>query len=58
MHVDHIRDLQAGGLDGIENMMLLDGSVNMSVGKQLNIAMSGYEPQTIFSMLRLLYEGK
>lgn len=54
MHVDHIRDLQAGGLDSFENMMLLDGSVNMSFGKQLNFQMSQYDAGTIFSLLRLL----
>lgn len=51
-HVDHTRDLQAGGLDSIDNMGLLDGSVNMSFGSQLNAGMNRFPPGTVFGSVR------
>ncbi|MBB4856675.1 hypothetical protein HNP40_004098 [Mycobacteroides chelonae] len=51
-HVDHTRDLQAGGIDAIDNMGLLDGSVNMSFGSQLNAGMNQFPPGTIFGGVR------
>lgn len=51
-HVDHTRDLQAGGTDTVGNMGLLDGSVNMSFGSQLNSRMNEYPPGTIFGGVR------
>ncbi|WP_206522101.1 MULTISPECIES: hypothetical protein [unclassified Mesorhizobium] len=35
-HVDHRVDLQLGGSDTIDNMALLDASVNTSLGSQIN----------------------
>jgi hypothetical protein len=52
-HVDHLRDLQAGGLDAVENMGLLDGSVNTSFGSQLNKGMNQLPPGTVFGGVRL-----
>lgn len=52
-HVDHTRDLQAGGLDLLENMGLLDGSVNSSFGSQLNKGMNQFPPGTVFGGVRL-----
>lgn len=52
-HVDHTRDLQAGGLDAVENMGLLDGSVNSSFGSQLNKGMNQFPPGTTFGGVRL-----
>lgn len=51
-HVDHTRDLQAGGLDSVDNMGLLDGSVNMSFGSQLNAGMNQFPPGTVFGGVR------
>ncbi|WP_237081323.1 hypothetical protein [Mycobacteroides abscessus] len=51
-HVDHTRDLQAGGFDAVDNMGLLDGSVNMSFGSQLNAGMNQFPPGTIFGGVR------
>ncbi|SKV05939.1 Uncharacterised protein [Mycobacteroides abscessus subsp. bolletii] len=51
-HVDHTRDLQAGGTDTVGNMGLLDGSVNMSFGSQLNSRMNEFPPGTIFGGVR------
>ncbi|WP_236743084.1 hypothetical protein [Mycobacteroides franklinii] len=53
VHVDHIRDLQAGGLDSVDNMGLLDGSVNSSFGSQLNSGMNRYPEGTQFGGVRL-----
>ncbi|WP_337954234.1 endonuclease [Mycobacteroides abscessus] len=52
VHVDHTRDLQAGGLDSIDNMGLLDGSVNTSFGSQLNARMNEHPPGTVFGGVR------
>ncbi len=52
-HVDHTRDLQAGGLDLLDNMGLLDGSVNSSFGSQLNNGMNQFPPGTVFGGVRL-----
>ena len=52
-HVDHTRDLQAGGTDTLENMGLLDGSVNSSFGSQLNKGMNQFPPGTVFGGVRL-----
>ncbi|MFD3038534.1 hypothetical protein [Mycolicibacterium senegalense] len=52
-HVDHTRDLQAGGLDAVENMGLLEGSVNTSFGSQLNKGMNQFPPGTAFGGVRL-----
>ncbi|SHT79300.1 Uncharacterised protein [Mycobacteroides abscessus subsp. abscessus] len=54
MHVDHVRDLQAGGLDSIDNMALLDGSVNTSLGAQLRARMGEYPPNTTFGGIRII----
>lgn len=34
--VDHVHDLQLGGIDNPSNMSGLDRSVNRSLGKQIN----------------------
>lgn len=34
--IDHIQDLQLGGIDDIVNMWPLDSSVNRSLGSQIN----------------------
>ena len=34
--IDHIQDLQLGGIDDIDNMWPLDASVNRSLGSQIN----------------------
>ena len=52
-HVDHTRDLQAGGLDVLENMGLLDRSVNTSFGSQLNKGMNQFPTGTVFGGVRL-----
>jgi hypothetical protein len=52
-HVDHTRDLQAGGTDTLDNMGLLDGSVNSSFGSQLNKGMNQFPPGTVFGGVRL-----
>lgn len=52
VHVDHTRDLQAGGTDSIDNMGLLDGSVNTSFGSQLNARMNEHPPGTVFGGVR------
>ncbi|WP_328472180.1 DNRLRE domain-containing protein [Actinoplanes sp. NBC_00393] len=36
MDVDHIIDLQLGGMDDVSNMKLLDASVNRSLGSQID----------------------
>lgn len=38
VHVDHILDLQLGGLNVLDNLQLLDVSVNTSLGTQINNA--------------------
>ena len=52
-HVDHTRDLQAGGTDTLDNMGLLDGSANSSFGSQLNNGMNQFPPGTVFGGVRL-----
>lgn len=52
-HVDHTRDLQAGGTDTVPNMGLLDGRVNSSFGSQLNKGMNQFPPGTVFGGVRL-----
>jgi hypothetical protein len=52
-HVDHTLDLQAGGTDTLDNMGLLDGSVNSSFGSQLNKGMNRFPPDTVFGGVRL-----
>jgi hypothetical protein len=52
-HVDHTRDLQAGGTDTLDNMGLLDGSVNSSFGSQLNKGMNQFPLGTVFGGVRL-----
>jgi hypothetical protein len=52
-HVDHTLDLQAGGTDTLDNMGLLDGSVNSSFGSQLNKGMNLFPPGTVFGGVRL-----
>lgn len=34
-HGDHLRDLQLGGTDTLDNLVPLDGSVNSSLGSQI-----------------------
>lgn len=53
MHVDHIRDLQAGGRDAFENMMLLDGRVNMSFGAQMNARFNEFPEGTLFGKVQI-----
>jgi hypothetical protein len=35
--IDHIQDLQLGGIDDVRNMWPLNSSVNRSLGKQINL---------------------
>lgn len=44
--VDHVIDLQLGGLDDIANMSPLDASVNRSLGSQTMWQLRGVEPGT------------
>ncbi|MAU81230.1 MAG: hypothetical protein CME34_05035 [Gordonia sp.] len=55
-HVDHVRDLQAGGADEVSNMQLLDGSVNTSFGSQLKHLMSEQPPGSVFGTVEMLRE--
>lgn len=51
--VDHIIDLQLGGLDDISNMVPLDRSVNRSLGAQIMHAIKDYNIGTIFGMFTI-----
>ncbi|MEE4024439.1 HNH endonuclease signature motif containing protein [Gordonia sp. PKS22-38] len=56
LQVDHVRDLQAGGVDEVSNLQLLDGSVNTSFGSQLRNLMSQQPPGTVFGAVEMLRE--
>jgi len=45
-HVDHIVDLQLGGTNAQSNLQALDGSVNSSIGKQLQLRMENLPDNT------------
>ena len=47
--VDHIIDRQLGGTDDLDNLWLLDSSVNRSLGKQIQRAIKDYPEGTRFS---------
>jgi len=53
MDVDHIIDLQLGGLDKISNMRPLDRSVNRSLGSQIMWRLKGVEPGTCIVALKI-----
>lgn len=45
-HVDHIVDLQLGGTNAISNLQALDGSVNSSIGKQIQLQIRNLPDKT------------
>jgi RHS repeat-associated protein len=53
-HVDHIVDLQLGGTNANNNLQALDGSVNSSLGKQLQLQMRNLPDQTIIRKVTLI----
>ncbi|MCE5290879.1 MAG: hypothetical protein LLG14_16800 [Nocardiaceae bacterium] len=53
-HVDHVRDLQAGGTDTADNMQLLDVSVNTSFGSQLRREMTRHPVRTVFGRVEII----
>ena len=46
--IDHVIDLQLGGIDDISNMSALDRSVNRSLGVQIKNAIKDYPIGTVF----------
>jgi len=53
--VDHILDLQLGGdATSVENLQLLDRSVNRSLGAQIRNAIKDYPPGTIFGVFTIV----
>lgn len=51
--VDHIIDLQLGGVEDIINMQLLDSSVNRSLGKQIQLQIKKYPIGTKFGEFKI-----
>lgn len=55
-HVDHVVDLQAGGIDHMSNMQLLDSTVNTSFGSRLSKLMGEHPPGTVFGAVEMIRE--
>jgi hypothetical protein len=53
-HVDHIVDLQLGGTNAVSNLQALDGSVNTSFGKQLELQIRNLPDATRINRVILL----
>lgn len=49
--IDHIQDLQLGGTNNIDNMWLLDASVNRSLGSQIHHLIKGLDIGTIINQI-------
>ncbi|MBS1511485.1 MAG: HNH endonuclease [Bacteroidetes bacterium] len=57
-HVDHIVDLQLGGTNEASNLQALDGSVNSSFGKQIQLQIRNLPDGTRVNRVNLLPQKK
>jgi len=54
MDVDHIKDLQLGGLDDASNLWLLDSEVNQGIGRQIWQQIKNLADGTIISDINII----
>jgi hypothetical protein len=54
MHADHIQDLQLSGLDEAPNLWLLDGEVNMGLGRHIWQQIKNLPDATLITNIEIL----
>lgn len=54
MDVDHLHELQLGGMDEVRNLKMLDSSVNRSVGVQIKNALKDLDEGAIINKIEAI----